>query len=45
MNTLISQFFGDPYIKLECPVSGECMHFSEVPGYEKPDFSHGKKGT
>ena len=42
MNKLISQFFGDPYIKLDCPISGECMHISEVPGYERPDFGNGK---
>ena len=37
MNALISQFFGDPYIKLSCPVAGECMHYTQKPGYTRPD--------
>lgn len=32
MNELISTFFGDSYITLECE-SGECLHYSQVPGY------------
>ena len=38
MNVLISQFFGDPYIQLSCPYGGECLHFSQVPGYTRPDL-------
>lgn len=36
MNDLISTFFGDPYIMLECR-GGECLHYSEIPGYMPPD--------
>ncbi|THH08580.1 hypothetical protein EW145_g2614 [Phellinidium pouzarii] len=32
MNELIDTFFGDNYISLDCD-SGECLHFSQVPGY------------
>lgn len=39
MNQLISSVFGDPYITLNCK-SGECVHKSEIPGYDIPD--HGK---
>lgn len=42
MNELISQFFGDPNIILSCPISGECMHYSQVPGYERPVNRQGK---
>ncbi|OBA21663.1 hypothetical protein METBIDRAFT_32142 [Metschnikowia bicuspidata var. bicuspidata NRRL YB-4993] len=35
MNDLISSVFGDPYITLHCD-SGECIHKSEVPGYDIP---------
>ncbi|CEP61749.1 putative ATP-dependent permease ADP1 LALA0_S03e10088g [Lachancea lanzarotensis] len=35
MNDLITTIFGDPYITLKCE-SGECMHYSEIPGYEQP---------
>lgn len=35
MNGLISSVFGDPYITLHCE-SGECVHKSEIPGYEIP---------
>ncbi|KAF7289666.1 ABC transporter protein [Mycena chlorophos] len=35
MNDLISDIFGDPYITLECQ-GGECLHFSQVPGYVRP---------
>ncbi|OCH89695.1 hypothetical protein OBBRIDRAFT_756218 [Obba rivulosa] len=41
MNDLISTFFGDGYITLDCQ-SGECLHYSQVPGYvvpPKPDNS------
>lgn len=36
MNDLISSVFGDPYITLHC-ASGECIHKSEIPGYDLPD--------
>ncbi|CUM63291.1 uncharacterized protein PRCAT00000862001 [Priceomyces carsonii] len=36
MNDLISSVFGDPYITLKCS-SGECVHKSEIPGYNVPD--------
>lgn len=36
MNDLISSVFGDPYITLNCK-SGECIHKSEIPGYDLPD--------
>lgn len=36
MNDLISSVFGDPFITLKCK-SGECMHKSEIPGYDLPD--------
>lgn len=32
MNDLILTFFGDGYITLDCQ-SGECLHYSQVPGY------------
>ncbi|QLG71364.1 hypothetical protein HG535_0B04040 [Zygotorulaspora mrakii] len=35
MNDLIQTFFGDPYISLHCE-SGECLHYSEIPGYNPP---------
>lgn len=35
MNDLITTIFGDPYITLHCE-SGECLHYSEIPGYESP---------
>ncbi|KAI0635999.1 hypothetical protein C8Q77DRAFT_1052354 [Trametes polyzona] len=35
MNDLISTFFGDSYITLQCE-GGECLHYSQVPGYEPP---------
>lgn len=35
MNDLISTVFGDPYITLKCQ-SGECLHYSEIPGYKSP---------
>ncbi|RKP30927.1 hypothetical protein METBISCDRAFT_30524 [Metschnikowia bicuspidata] len=35
MNDLISSVFGDPYISLHCK-SGECVHRSEIPGYDLP---------
>lgn len=38
MNDLISSVFGDPYITLHCS-SGECIHKSEIPGYDLPDHS------
>ncbi|KAJ2917583.1 hypothetical protein MD484_g2890, partial [Candolleomyces efflorescens] len=35
MNELIDTIFGDGYITLECK-GGECLHFSQVPGYVPP---------
>ncbi|KAK7466244.1 FAD-dependent urate hydroxylase [Stygiomarasmius scandens] len=35
MNELIDQVFGDPYITLDC-FGGECLHYSQVPGYVQP---------
>lgn len=35
MNSLISDVFGDDAIYLSCS-SGECLHYSQVPGYESP---------
>ncbi|TPX31729.1 hypothetical protein SmJEL517_g05000 [Synchytrium microbalum] len=40
MNKLIADFFGDPYITLSCH-SGECLHYSELPGYERPSPGQG----
>lgn len=39
MNQLINDIFGDKSITLDCD-SGECLHYTQVPGYitpEKPD--------
>ncbi|KAL5504214.1 ADP1 [Sanghuangporus vaninii] len=35
MNDLIDMFFGDNFIALTCN-SGECLHYSQVPGYKSP---------
>ncbi|KAF9074158.1 hypothetical protein BDP27DRAFT_1444427 [Rhodocollybia butyracea] len=35
MNQLINDIFGDPYITLNCN-GGECLHYSQVPGYVRP---------
>ena len=35
MNQLINDVFGDPAIFLGCN-AGECVHYSEVPGYQVP---------
>ncbi|KAF5375765.1 hypothetical protein D9757_009009 [Collybiopsis confluens] len=35
MNQLINDVFGDPYITLDCD-GGECLHYSQVPGYIRP---------
>ncbi|CAL9730569.1 hypothetical protein MOUN0_J08856 [Monosporozyma unispora] len=35
MDDLILQIFGDPEIDLSCQ-SGECLHYSEIPGYKSP---------
>lgn len=35
MNQLINDIFGDGYISLECE-GGECLHYSQVPGYVRP---------
>lgn len=37
MNDLIDTMFGDRYITLQCD-SGECLHYSQVPGYEVGDL-------
>jgi hypothetical protein len=36
MNQLINDIFGDGYISLKCE-GGECLHFSQVPGYVVSD--------
>ena len=33
MNSLINDIFGDAYITLNCE-GGECLHYSQVPGYQ-----------
>lgn len=38
MNDLILSVFGDPYITLQCAL-GECIHKSEIPGYDLPDHN------
>ncbi|ODQ78705.1 hypothetical protein BABINDRAFT_38664 [Babjeviella inositovora NRRL Y-12698] len=38
MNDLITNVFGDPYITLHCD-SGECLHYSQLPGYKLPEKS------
>ncbi|RKP36699.1 ABC-2 type transporter [Dimargaris cristalligena] len=35
MNDLILSVFGDSYITLACD-SGECLHYTQVPGFERP---------
>ncbi|KAH7921598.1 hypothetical protein BV22DRAFT_1132146 [Leucogyrophana mollusca] len=35
MNSLINDIFGDGYITLNCE-GGECLHYSQVPGYQRP---------
>ncbi|KAH9053006.1 hypothetical protein EDB83DRAFT_2395574 [Lactarius deliciosus] len=35
MNQLINDIFGDRYISLTCE-GGECLHYSQVPGYVRP---------
>ncbi|CCK71844.1 putative ATP-dependent permease ADP1 KNAG_0I00530 [Huiozyma naganishii CBS 8797] len=40
MDDLISTVFGDPCIELKCE-SGECLHYSEIPGYNPPDAGNG----
>lgn len=36
MNQLITDIFGDTYITLDCQ-SGECMHYTMVPGFKAPE--------
>lgn len=36
MDDLISNVFGDDSITLRCD-SGECLHYTEIPGYERPE--------
>jgi len=33
MNGLINDIFGDKSITLDCD-SGECLHYTQVPGYQ-----------
>lgn len=35
MNNLILTLFGDDSITLDC-YSGECLHYTQIPGYERP---------
>jgi ABC-type multidrug transport system ATPase subunit len=35
MNKLINDIFGDAFIALKCE-GGECLHYSQVPGYHRP---------
>ncbi|KAJ8594505.1 hypothetical protein M405DRAFT_930167 [Rhizopogon salebrosus TDB-379] len=35
MNSLINDIFGDAYITLQCD-GGECLHYSQVPGFHPP---------
>lgn len=35
MNQLINDIFGDRAITLDCE-SGECLHYTQVPGYNPP---------
>lgn len=35
MDQLINDVFGDSYITLRCD-GGECLHYTQVPGYKKP---------
>ena len=37
MKALIDTMFGDRYITLQCD-SDECLHYSQVPGYEVRDY-------
>jgi hypothetical protein len=37
MNSLINDVFGDRAIYLDCE-SGECLHYTQVPGYTKPEL-------
>ncbi|ODQ51181.1 hypothetical protein SAICODRAFT_60202 [Saitoella complicata NRRL Y-17804] len=36
MNDLIKTVFGDSSITLDCN-SGECLHYTEIPGYQRPE--------
>ena len=36
MNQLINDIFGDKSITLDCD-SGECLHYTQVPGYKRPE--------
>ncbi|KAJ3217310.1 hypothetical protein HK099_005523 [Clydaea vesicula] len=40
MNKLIGQLIGDPYISLNC-TSSECLHYSQLPNYVRPDAASG----
>ena len=37
INIIIGQFFGDNTILLSCANGGECIHQSEVPGFQPPE--------
>ena len=39
MNDLILTFFGDKFITLQCE-GGECLHYSQVPGYSVSLCAH-----
>ncbi|KAJ3188914.1 ATP-binding cassette sub- G member 2 [Gaertneriomyces sp. JEL0708] len=41
MNQLISQVFGDEYIRLSCALAGECLHRSQLPDYAPPTAGKG----
>ncbi|ORY24112.1 hypothetical protein BCR39DRAFT_335530 [Naematelia encephala] len=40
MNQLINDIFGDKSITLDCE-SGECLHYTQVPGYKRPEPNQG----
>jgi len=42
MNQLINDIFGDSYITLTCE-GGECLHYSQVPGYVSPPKPDNKR--
>lgn len=43
MNQLINDIFGDKAITLDCE-SGECMHSTQVPGYNRSQKKEGGNG-
>ena len=42
MNQLINDVFGDSHISLRCN-AGECMHYSLVPGFTRPEAPDNSK--